>query len=110
VNDDSQKYLDELPQTLARVLGDTHAILAGQREIREQVAALGERVEALSGHVRQVRTDLSATMSKNDRHQDELSRHSQEIQSIRHHVTWVIFGLIVVSTVLGIVMFRIGMW
>jgi uncharacterized coiled-coil DUF342 family protein len=106
VNDD-HKYLDELPQTLERVLGDTRAILAGQKELREKVDTLGERVGALSEHVRQVRVDLSHTMTKNDQHRDELHVHAQKIQTLQNRVAWVIAAVLFIAVVLGVVMWRV---
>lgn len=106
MNDD-QKYLDELPQTMERLLGDTRAILAGQKELRDKVDTLGERVGALSEHVRQVRVDLSNTMSKNDKHQDELHQHAQKIQTLQNRVAWVIAALLVLGVCVGLVMLRV---
>lgn len=107
MDDSIRKYLDELPETLERVLRDTSAILDGQKALREEFHALGQRVDALSEHLRIVRVDVSATMIKNDRHQEELHKHAREIQTLRNRVAWVIAALFVLGVCVGLVMWRV---
>lgn len=92
---------------MERVLRDTAAILAGQRELRDKVDTLGKRVEALSEHLRIVRLDMSNTMSKNDKHNDELRRHAEEIQVLHNRIAWVIAAVLFIAVVLGVVMWRV---